>query len=58
MAEGRGDHGRVERVAATPAEHRAYKCCDARHGILCEPPAKREATAEAIVAWLERYQYC
>ena len=44
---------RLMRVAATPAEHKAYKSYDALHGILCEPPEKRARITADIVAWME-----
>ena len=44
---------RLMQVAATPPEHRAHKSYDALHGILCEPPEKRERIAAEIVSWMD-----
>jgi acylglycerol lipase len=44
---------RLMQVAATPVNERAHKMCDALHGILCEPPEKREVIVADIAAWLE-----
>jgi acylglycerol lipase len=44
---------RLMQVAATPPEHRAHKSYDALHGILCEPPEKRERIAADIVSWMD-----
>ena len=43
---------RLLQVATTPAEHRLCKTYDAFHGILCEPPEKRQRIAADIADWL------